>query len=276
MKRIAQIVLVPYIALACALFLPRLWWPDAALYARVLSAETLNIIGFAGMFVPLTAGALFAIGAAMRLEPGNRARPAWWLLSGWLGCFSVGEGILGFYARVLHVSPPIPSVGDGFFVVGYALLAAGAIAFVRVYVTSGMPIGSRGGLAILGAVAVVLCALYGWLLLTPLFRAARPLPEVVVTAGYPVLDFAVMIPMALLLRITLRFQGGRVWTIWASILLGFALLTCADTLFARLDLLDAAWLDPLLDPLFMTGYALTAYGAALQLDMVGPVPHPTN
>ena len=35
MKRIAWILLAAYIALACALFLPQLWWPDAALYTRV-------------------------------------------------------------------------------------------------------------------------------------------------------------------------------------------------------------------------------------------------
>jgi hypothetical protein len=270
MKRIAWILLAAYIALACALFLPQLWWPDAALYTRVVPSRWLSVGGFVGMFAPLTVGAVFAVGVAQRLEPENRARPAWRLLSGWLACFSVGEGILGVYTHVLRVEPPIPSVGDGFFLAGYVLLAAGAIRFVRVYTTSGMSLGPPRELLILGVIAALVLGGVGWVLLGPLLRAPRPLPEVLVTAGYPVLDFAVMIPMALLVRITLRFRGGRVWTVWASILAGFTLLAAADTLFARLDLLGAAWLDPLLDPLFMAGYALTAYGAALQFDVVGP------
>ena len=106
----------------------------------------------------------------------------------------------------------------------------------------------------------------------PLFRAPHSLPEVLISAGYPLLDFVVMVPMALLVRITLRFQGGRVSAVWTSILVGFALLAGADLLFAEIDLRSATSLDPLLIPLFMTGYALTAYGAALQFDLVGPGP----
>jgi hypothetical protein len=270
MKRIALLLLAPYIVLACALFLPQLWWPNAALYTRLLPSRWLELIGFVGMFAPLAVGAVFAVGAAQRLDPENRARPAWRLLSAWLVCFTLGEGILGVYAHVLHTEPPIPSAGDVFFVGGYALIAFGALSFVRVYITSGMPIGSPRALVFSGVVAALALAGLSLVLLGPLFRAARPLPEVIITAGYPLFDFVVMIPMAMLVRITFRFQGGRVWTVWASLLAGFAILAVADTLFAHLDLMGAKWLDPLLDPLFMTGHALTAYGAALQYDLVGP------
>ena len=53
MKRIALLVLAPYILLACALFLPQLWWPHAALYTRLLPSAWLSLVGFVGMFAPL-------------------------------------------------------------------------------------------------------------------------------------------------------------------------------------------------------------------------------
>ena len=73
-----------------------------------------------------------------------------------------------------------------------------------------------------------------------------------------------MVPTALLVRMTSRFHGGQVWTVWGSILLGFVVLAVADTGFAYSDLVGTHWLDALTTPVFATGYALTAYGAAVQ------------
>jgi hypothetical protein len=208
------------------------------------------------------------VGAARRLEGGNRARPAWFLLAGWLCCFAVGEATLAFYALVMRVTAPVPSIGDAFFLVGYALLIAGAAWFVYVYFTSGLPVGHAGGQAVLPGVGAVAFGALGLWLLGPIAHAPRPTVEALVDIAYPILDFVVLLQALVLVRITSRFQGGRVWTVWGSILAGFVSLSAADVGFAYFDLEHIQWLDPMLDATFIVGYALTAFGAAMQYELV--------
>lgn len=270
MNRIVQRALGAFVLAAVLVFLSRVAWPHAEVFASDGAKRLLRLLGSTAMLAPLVVGALYALGATRRLEPGNRARPAWMLLFGWLACFSIGEAILVVYVHLLRVEPPIPSLGDGFFVAGYLMLVVGLAWFARVYATSGLPLGPRYEPPLVAAVAVVVFGVAGAKWLAPLAHGAHSTAETAITLTYPVLDAVVLVPTAVLARITSRFHGGRVWTIWASILAGFVSLAAADTMFAYYDLGAAAvaWLDPLNDITFIVGYTLTALGAARQYELL--------
>jgi hypothetical protein len=257
--------------LSTSLFaLVRAAWP-AAVFASESARRWERLASQLGMLVPLAAGALYALGVTRRLEGDNRARPGWMLLCGWLTCFAIGEGILLAYVHLLGHEPPIPSAGDGFFVAGYLMAMLGLVWFARVYASSGLPLGPAWEPALVAAAALVVFGVAGVEWLAPLARRAPANAETAMTLTYPVLDFAVLVPTAVLARLTSRFHGGPVWTIWASILGGFALLAAADTVFAYVDLGGAARLDPLTEAAFIAGYSLAAFGATRQYDLLRSV-----
>jgi hypothetical protein len=257
-------ILTAFLVVLWALYLPRLLASPAP-HSTV--SRLYDFIGVFAQFTPLAAGSVFAWRSATGLEAGNRARLGWWLLGGWLSTFAIGEAILSAY-RVAGMAPPVPCAGDAFFLVGYALLTAGSVWFVGVYASSGLPLGPARERVFVAVGTALVLAVIAWFVLVPVWRAPRPLAEVLVSAGYPVLDFVVLVPTALLVRMTSRFHGGRVWTVWGSILLGFVVLSAADTGFAYSDLAGVGGLEVFTVPIFATGYAVTAYGAALQSELV--------
>jgi hypothetical protein len=260
--------LVACMTLALLVAIARLVWPHAELLTTGGARRLVRLTGSLGMLAPLAVGAAYAVRAARRFEPGNRSRPAWMLLAGWLSCFAIGEAILALHVHVLGTEPPVPSVGDGFFVVGYLMLVAGLLWFARVYVTSGLPLGPAYEAPLTAAAAIAVLGVVGALWLAPLARSSHWNAERGVALAYPVLDFVVLVLTAVLARITSRFRGGRVWTVWGAILAGFVSLGVADTLFAYLDLAGVTSLDPLTDATFVVGYTLTAFGAARQYELL--------
>jgi hypothetical protein len=267
-SRIVRVALVSFVLAAVLSALARLAWPEAAVFASEAARRSFRLVTSLGMLVPLVAGALYALGVTRRLEAGNRSRPGWMLLCGWLACFAVGEAILVVYVHVLRLEPPIPSAGDGFFIAGYLMLIVGLVWFARVYATSGLPLGPRWEPPLVGAAAILVFGVAGLEWLVPLAQRAPATAGSEVTLAYPVLDFVVLVPTAVLARITSRFRGGPVWAIWAAILGGFVSLAVADTSFAYGDLAGATRLDPITDATFIIGYALTAFGAARQYDLL--------
>jgi hypothetical protein len=267
-NRVVRRGLVACVLATTLVALARFAWPEAALFASAAARRPFRFVSQAGMLVPLVAGALYAFGVVRRLEAGNRSRPGWMLLCGWLACFAIGEAILVAYVDLLRVEPPIPSTADGFFVVGYLLLLVGLVWFARVYATSGLPLGPAWEPPLVAAAAIVVFGVAGDVWLAPLARQAPATAGPVVTLTYPVLDFLVLVPTAVLARITSRFHGGPVWSIWAAILGGFVTLAVADTVFAYVDLTGASRFDALTEATFILGYALTAFGAARQYDLL--------
>lgn len=270
MTRAVRRALVAYAAFAVLVAFARLAWPHADVFTGGLTRRLVRLVGSIGMLAPLAVGAAYAIGAARRFEAGNRARPAWTLLAVWLSCFAVGEAILTAYVHVLGTEPPVPSLGDGFFVAGYLALVVGLLWFARVYVTSGLPLGPRHEAPLVAGAALAVLGVAGALWLAPLAHGSPWTAERVITLAYPVLDVVVLVLAAVLARVTSRFRGGRVWTVWGAILAGFVSLCAADTLFAHLELAGVTSLDPLADVTFIVGYTLTALGAARQYELLRP------
>lgn len=267
MSRLLRRAGVAYSATLCALFAWQALRPGAWPFP-LAPARFWDFLGFAGMFGPLLSGGVLAARIARTLERENRARPAWTLLSAWLLLFAAGEAVLGAYKYAAFVEPPVPSAGDALFLLGYAALLGAGAWFVRVYATSGFPLGTAREAWTVGGVTSGVLALVGALTSGALLRPGPTDAAEIVALAYPVLDFAVLVPTALLLAMTLRFRGGRVWVVWAFLLSGFVVLSAADLLFAYQAVRPAAWVDSLQSVTFIAGYTLTAVGVSLQRRLV--------
>jgi len=258
-------LLVALAALAYAVFLPKVFWPEAGLYAHLLGELVLNAFGASAKLLGLLAGAVYATRSALHLERGNPARLAWFFLGGWLGCFFAGQVVLSTYALALGRSAPLPSVGDAFFLLGYAMAIVAAVLFIRAYVSSGFPIGTVRGHAASAALAAALFAAAGYALLAPVARSETPFAERAINVAYPVLDFVTLIPSLIMIRITLHFRGGRVWTVWAGLLVSLVFMAAGDILFAYVTSIGLKPLEPLVDLLFVVGYLCAGWGTIQQL-----------
>jgi hypothetical protein len=111
-------------------------------------------------------------------------------------------------------------------------------------------------------------AVIGYATLVPIAMANAPFAERLVNVGYPLLDLVALIPTLVLLRITLRFRGGQVWRVWGVLLVGILCAMGGDVLFADTSSENAQKIGPLADLAFTLGYALCAYGARLQFELV--------
>lgn len=84
------------------------------------------------------------------------------------------------------------------------------------------------------------------------------------SVAYPVLDFILLLPLALLLRIALRLRGGEVEYVWLTLFSGFLLLCLGDILFAHFQALGQQHLDSLVDAVYILSYGLVAAGVSRQ------------
>lgn len=256
-----------FVAFVVAIFVPKMLWPHAAPYRAVLTAPVLSIIASSCKLASLGAGCAYGLGVVQRTERDNPARSAWLLLALWLGCFAAGQLVLSAY-QLATGHTPLPSAADVFFFAGYALMIASAARFVVVYRASGYPVGTtREAIAIAGG-AVLVFAFVGVVILRPIATAPVPWIERAVNVGYPALDFVSLVPTLLLLRITSRFRGGRFWSVWASLFVGFGFAAPGDILFAYATSIGSVTLEPLLDPLFAISYYFLARGAFLQYRLI--------
>jgi hypothetical protein len=251
-------------ALVVAVWAPKAFAPGAAVYRDILSELVLLRLGAVAKILFLGVATVSSHRIASAFEAGNPARRAWRLLGIGLVGFLLGQGYLAFYQFVLGRSSPYPSPADLGFVAGYPFLLAAFWSFIHAYRESGFPVGSaREHLVIALAAAAVFLGV-GAITLRPALSAAAPPLEKALNAGYPAFDFLILIPVLILLRITLAFRGGRVAAIWAALLAGFVFMCAGDILYAYFSTLGQAWLEPLLDALYMLAYLLMAQATLKQ------------
>jgi hypothetical protein len=254
--------------LPAALFLGQTAFPRAGVYTADGYAAVAFALGSTVKPLLLLLGAFWAWDCTRRFERDNPIRPGWWRLSLGLTLLFAGQVVLAFYQLVLRVPIPFPSVADVLFVIAYPLLVAALVAFLRAYEQAGFPTGRKGERRAIGAAATLLCALVAAPVLTPVLAAEAPGIEKFLNVLYPVLDFVLLVPTAILLRLTLRFRGGPVGRIWLLLLLGFLFLCVGDVLFSYLSTLGQASLDPLVDATYILSYGSLAAGALMQRDML--------
>jgi hypothetical protein len=248
------------VGLAVALYVGWALFPTSALYVRWLDAHRLLAVAAAFKLVYLLAGAAWAFACRDRLEPGNPARPAWFLLS---------LGLLGTFAGQLCLAPfqlvfgetPFPSPGDIFYVLAYPFLIAALLVFLNAYREAGLPMGSLAerGLLVAGVLVVAVVTL------RPVAATPGPLLDRILTVAYPALDLVLLVPLVLLLRVALRLRGGRAGEVWLLLLSGFVFLCAGDICFAYFQSLGEEHLDPFVHATFILAYALVAGGAHRQL-----------
>jgi hypothetical protein len=244
-------------------YVPSALWPTSPLYERFLTRYVLVNLGSILKLAALGMGAFAAGRSAVRLSRENPARVAWWMLSAFLAAFFLGQVVLSTY-EALHVVAPLPSVGDAFFLLGYALMIAALVRFVLVYRASGFPLGHRLEHAALSAGAAAVFAALCVPFLSPIVHSSDPQGARFINVAYPALDFAALVPTLVLVRITWALRGGRVGSVWAMLLVGLVFASGGDIVFAYATSGGDTSLEPLIHPLLIASYVLLAFGAALQ------------
>ncbi len=264
-------ILTVLLVVLVAMLLARAAAPGSAIFEGgegPLSPEVVLGIGTLGKFLFLLVAAVVSTRIVGKFEPGTPSRTAWSLLSAGLIAFCLGQTCFVFYQFVQKIEVPFPSLADVFFVVSYPLLIAALVMFLRAYSASGFPIGPASERVWLAAAVAVVCLAIGYPILMPLVKEPGEPLETLLNLLYPVLDFLLLIPAVLLIRISLRFRGGAVWKVWATLLGGFVFLCAADTLFAYFSQLDRADLVDLVDATYLLAYGLLALGVLYQRDLL--------
>jgi hypothetical protein len=216
---------------------------------------------------------VFAVLCAWRFEPGNPVRGSWSLLAAGLFVLTLGEATEAFYVVVRRVDDPFPSLADAFFLLAYPLLMAAFVTFVRAYRESGFPVAS--GQSRFVAAAVATSAAFGTAVLLPVLGSPAPLVERLISGGYVVFDFVLLIPIFMLMRTTWRFRGGGIWKVWAGVLFGFVFTSVGDLFFAYFQArpgglfgLRGDQLDAISDLMFLLSYLGIARGTLHQLELL--------
>ena len=248
------------IALVVGLFVGWAIFPSSALYAEWLNTHRLLAIASLAKLVCLLAGAVWAFECRDRLESGNPARPAWFLLS--LGVLSMFAGQLCLAPfQIVNGSTPFPSPGDIFYLLAYPFLISALLVFLNAYREAGLPLGSVAERAVLVAMVGALSA---WIL-RPVAATPGPLLDRILTIAYPALDLVLLVPLVLLLRMALRLRGGRAGEVWLLLLTGIVFMCAGDIFFAYFQSLGEEHLDPFVHATFILAYALIGFGAERQL-----------
>jgi hypothetical protein len=240
----------------------------AVLLAAPLPETVLEWVSALGKLPFAFLGSVYAWRNARRFEAGNPARLGWLLLFAGLLSFTLAQASLCVYELFLGVKVPFPSVGDVFFLLGYPLLTAALFAFIRSYAAAGFPIGGAGERWVLAGVTILVCALGGVPILRPIVAAPAPALEKFLNVLYPVLDFVLLVPTVLLLRITVRFRGGAVWKTWLALLGGIVFTFAGDSAFAYLQALGETRFLRLVDILYVLSFGWIARGVLYQHEML--------
>ncbi len=253
------------VGLAVALYVGWAVFPTSAFYTEWLNTHRLLAIASLFKLACLLAGAVWAFECRDRLESGNPARPAWFLLS--LGVLSMFAGQLCFAPfQIVNGSTPFPSPADIFFLLAYPFLISALLVFLNAYREAGLPLGS---VAERGVLVALVGALAAWIL-RPVAATPGPLLDRILTIAYPALDLVLLVPLVLLLRMALRLRGGRAGEVWLLLLTGIVFMCAGDIFFAYFQSLGEEHLDPFVHATFILAYALVAFGAERQLRILKP------
>lgn len=222
--------------------------------------STLVLVGGLTKLAALIIAATFAFRSAFLLGRGNPAQRPWLLLGSGLASMCVGQALLVSY-QYWTGSTPFPSQADFWFVLAYPLIIVSLVAFAITYTRSGFPAEGLRSFAIIILVAVAVTA---WPILLPVAQMQGSPLSKTLNLTYPALDLLLIVPIAVLVRITSRFRGGAVWPIWLSLLVGFLFTAAGDILFAYFTALGHSELDPIIDAMYIIAYGNLAWGALFQ------------
>jgi hypothetical protein len=260
-------MILPFVVVAFAYYVPKLLFPGSTLFG-VLTPTLHGTIGAYAKLACLVMGAIGGAECTRRLERDNPSRGPWMMLALWLADFAIGQTIFIAYPIVQGREAPVPSFADPAFVAGYAMMILATVRFTFVYRASGLPVGSAASHAKMGGAALAAFAVIGWFVLAPIARADAPLAQRVFDVGYPALDFLALAPTIVMIRIALAFRPGKIWTVWAALLVGFVFMAVGDILFAYVSTIGAKSVEPLVDLTLLLGYFFVACGTRMQRELL--------
>lgn len=256
------------LALATAVFVGKALFPGADLYEKTLTPAILLRIGSLSKLFFAALAVAAAMGIVRRFETGNPSRPAWILLTGGLAGLLLGQSILAYFQLVQGRALVFPSVADAAFILGSFSVVAALIAFLRVYEASGFPTGGPRERWTFGLISALLCAAVVGPTLLPVVRTPAPALEKLLNLAYPMLDVLMLIPALLLLRVSLRFRGGKIWAVWGALLAGILFTAAGDILFAYLSTLGRTQLEDLVDAMYILSFGCFAAGVLRQRELL--------
>jgi two-component system, sensor histidine kinase and response regulator len=204
---------------------------------------------------------------ATAMDTGRPIGHAWLMFGLGIGAFLLGELGEAFYQFALGILNPFPSLLDVFYLAGYPLLILGLTGFVRAYAAAGYPMGSLRASALMVTGLVIAGIALVWPVLAGL-AGPSPLLEKVLAAAYPLLDIALLVAVALLLRGARRFGGGRAWEVWALVLAGLGVMIAGDLRYAYFAAGGEENVDALSEIPFVIAYLLLALGALKQKELI--------
>jgi hypothetical protein len=206
--------------------------------------------------------------AVSRLDSGDPQRRPWILMAAGLLLYTGGQSVLAAYQIILNVRTPFPSVGDPLFVLSYPLLIGALFWFCVVSIRSGLPLGKPLVFWSPALFVLVLFAAGSHSLLSPIAATDDPGLEIALNIFYPVASFIALAPCLVMLRTGLKFRGGKLLLVWLPMTLGFTAVLVSDILFAYMTTVKMAWIEPSVDFLYTSGYALIPIGTLSQANLL--------
>ncbi len=251
-----------------------LLFPDFSLPGRF--AARWFYIGYVASLLVLFLGAWFAHRNASSFSSENPVRLPWRLLSLGLFAFLIGDLIYAYYDLVLSVQTPLASLAELFYFASTMMLVAAELAFLQAYRKSGLPIDFRLEVGLTGLAAGMIGLAGTALLVLPIFRRSEVGLEELIHIAHPLTKVVLLSLAVILLRITWKLKGGRVWHIWSALVLGLLALGVADLLFAYATLLEVRELQAPSDLGYLLSYLLLADGSLRQRELLGEAPGPRD
>lgn len=239
-------------------------FPEQALEERPVLHGLFVWFGHAAKLVLLGLGAAVAWGNARAFAAKTPARSAWSQLAVGQVFNFCGQALLAAAVLWPDQLGGFPSPADLFFLAGYPFFIVSVILFAVGYHRSGYPVGSRRETWLLCLGVAAVCVLLSVPLLLPIFHAEAGLAEKALNLAYPLLDFILLIPTALLLRTAWRLRGGLLWGVWGRLAAGFVFIYAGDIVFGYMTTLDLERLSLLDSGLFLVAYGLVTAGSLHQ------------
>jgi hypothetical protein len=206
--------------------------------------------------------------AARQMGGTGTQRMAWGLLALGLGLQAAGQSFIAGYQLLTDQPLIFPSTGDAFFGASTVFMLAALFSFCLGSYRSGLHLGSKWSFWWPAPVVGVVALAAAILSIAPVLGGEDSALGTFLNVLYVVYSSVALVPAAVMLRLAIRFRGGRLMMVWLWITVGLLATLAADVLFAWLTGIGAAWAWPLVDWLYLTAYLLIPVGVAFQVALM--------
>lgn len=204
-----------------------------------------------------------------KIKESGAQRSVWLRLGIGFGITFIAQSVLAFENAFLTAEEiGFPTIADPIFLFGYLFLLWAMLSFSLISFRSGLPLGTPLAYWSPALIVLVLTAVLGYYLLVPVIDSGKPFGAVFFNVFYPVSDFILLAPCAVMLRVGMKFRGGRLLMVWLPITIGFVFFLGGDLVFAYQTSLEMPWLDPVMNFLFTSAYIIIPCGVMGQLEIL--------